>query len=108
MLSLRRFRKLSESYGAYLERWPAEVRREAMILLKESRDARVILEEMRSFDAAIAAATEREDQEFWQAGEQAAALARVRAGVGARIASPIRPHRDTRGFGGLAGGINWP
>jgi hypothetical protein len=87
MLTLARFTTLAESYGGDLRRWPEELRAGAEALLPTSPEARRLLAEARTLDAAIAAAQGQEDDELWQPGEEAAALARLRAGVGARIAA---------------------
>ena len=105
MLTLQRFKIMADSYGANPQRWPEELRREAEMLLNVSTEARALLEEARKLDEAIDAARAAEDAGRWGPGEQSAALARLRSGVEARIAST--PHRLSdrrRGFG-LATGI---
>jgi hypothetical protein len=87
MLTLGRFRALAQSYGADLRRWPEEMRGEAEALLNVSGEARAVLDEARKLDAAIEAAGLYEDAVLWPPGEQEAALARLRSGVAARIAS---------------------
>jgi hypothetical protein len=89
MLTLRRFKALVDSYGADLQRWPPQVRGDAQALLGASLEARELLAEARRLDAAIEA-NARDDAALWQRREEAA-LARLRSGVAARIASPARP-----------------
>ena len=81
MMTLRRFRALAQSYGAELHRWPREERGAAQALLESSEEARALLAQERSLDAAISAASPRGAQ------AQDAALARLRSGVAARIAT---------------------
>lgn len=87
MMTLKRFRALTQSYGAELQRWPQQERGAAHELLGSSAEARALLEQERSLDEAIAAATAHQDAERLQHGAQDAALARLRAGVAARIAT---------------------
>lgn len=87
MMTLRRFRALTRSYGAELQRWPPQERRAAEELLSRSDEARALLEQERSLDEAIAAASAREQSERWPEGAQEAALARLRSGVANRIAA---------------------
>jgi hypothetical protein len=106
MLTLGRFRALADSYGADLRSWPEEMRGEAELLARASAEARAVLDEAQTLDEAIAAASAHEDALLWLPGEQDAALARLRAGVGARIAaSSLR--RRARGLWALAGGDAW-
>lgn len=90
MLTLKRFKALAESYGGDLARWPDERRDEAHQLLAQSTQAQTILAEARRLDAAIAPGH--------ATGVDDAALARLRAGVQARIASTA-PHRIPYGRG---------
>lgn len=90
MLTLKRFAELADSYGADLDRWPDDVRRDAEALAKESAEARAILDDARSVDEAIAYVRSHDDAVFWPAGESEAALARLRAGVAGRIAASPR------------------
>ena len=87
MLSLKRFASLASSYGADLERWPAEMQADARELLDASPEARTIFAAVRAEDRAISAARRREEGALWHPGEQDAALARLRSGVAARLAS---------------------
>jgi hypothetical protein len=91
MLTLRRFTAMADSYGADLQRWPDELRGEAEALLQVSAMARAHLEAALTLDRIIDAASADEDVRLWPAGEEGAALARLRSGVAARIAAvPLR------------------
>jgi hypothetical protein len=106
MLTLRKFRALAESYGSELQRWPEDTRGAARALLEASPQARAVIREARALDEAIAAARAREAAERRPAGEQGAALARLRSGVAAQIASSRRGRRvlvPGFGWGGWAG-----
>jgi hypothetical protein len=99
MMTLRRFRALTQSYGAELQRWPQEERDAARELLESSGEAQALLAQERSLDAAISAASSRGVQ------PQEAALARLRSGVAARIvAEDIRAQQRGGFFGWLLGG----
>lgn len=87
MLSFKRFASLAQSFGADLERWPAEARADARALLAASAEARAIFAAAHAEDVAIGAARQREEQALWRSDDQDAALARLRSGVGARITS---------------------
>jgi hypothetical protein len=96
MLTLGRFRSMTESYGADLDRWPEQARADARALLSVSAEARTMLEGVRALDDLIETTHVQEDGLLWQPGEQDAALVRLRAGVAARIAAlPARPPRAT-------------
>ena len=69
------------SYGADLQRWPEEARRDAQALLDHSAEAGVLFDEARTLDQAIDQATIREDALLWPPGERDAALDRLRSGV---------------------------
>jgi hypothetical protein len=85
VIRIELFRAMAASYGADLERWPTALRDEARRLAQTSEAARLALDEARTIDAALDAASVQPD-------EPAAALARLRAGVAARIAAaPARP-----------------
>ncbi|HUC18499.1 MAG TPA: hypothetical protein VMA37_12530 [Acetobacteraceae bacterium] len=114
MLTHRRFKALTESYGAELQRWPEEVRGEARVLVNTSARARRILAEARALDEALEATRIREDEKLWPPGERNAALARVRAGVASRLSSaPLRGrrffgHELPRGSGwAIIGSLGW-
>src|SRR5580692_7935829 len=105
MLTLSRFTALVDSYGAELNRWPEAVRAEAQALAESSPQARALLAAARVLDATIATARASHDASLWPPGDQAAALARLRSGVAARIASSANPGPGWRRFGAaLAGG----
>ena len=87
MMQLTRFAALADSYGADLAHWPEEAREPARKLLAISDDARALLREARELDAAIALAGARETVFHAPRGGEDAALARLRAGVAARIAT---------------------
>jgi hypothetical protein len=87
MMTLRRFRALTQSYGAELQRWPHEERGAAEELLRSSDEARALLEQERSLDEVIVAVSAREDSQRWPHGAEEAALARLRSGVANRIAA---------------------
>jgi hypothetical protein len=93
MLTLRRFKAMADSYGSDLQRWPEEVRAEASSLLDASPQARAVLVAERALDDAIAAASADETARLLQPDAQVAALARVRAAVGAQIAASAAPRR---------------
>ena len=97
MLTLGRFRSMTESYGADLDRWPERARADARALLSVSAEARAMLEEARALDDLIETTHAQEDGFLWQPGEQDAALERLRAGVAARIgALAVRPRATDR------------
>jgi hypothetical protein len=95
MLTLGRFRKLADSYGGDLQRWPQDVRGEAQALLAASPQARVCLDEAQALDDAIAAASASRDVVARRLSEDGAALARLQSGVMARIGAPTPWRRLT-------------
>lgn len=86
MITLKRFRALADSYGADLQRWPAEVRPHARALLDTSAEAQEIIARARELDEAIAAAEAARNDSLWSDDRPEAALARLRNSVAARIA----------------------
>jgi hypothetical protein len=96
MLTLRRFTVLAESFGADLQRWPAETQGDAQALLAASAEARAVLDEARQLDEAIVAARRLEEAALWQPGEMDAALARLQSGVAGRIAPGMPRRRSVR------------
>jgi len=86
MMTFRRFRALTQSYGANLQRWPQEERADAEELLRSSAQARALHDLERSLDEVIAAVSAREQAARWPEGAEEAALARLRTGVAKRIA----------------------
>lgn len=103
MMTLRRFKALTQSYGAQLQRWPQEERGAAQELLRSSPEAHALLEQERSLDEAIAAASAQQDSKRWLPGEQDAALARLRSGVATRIAAQEAQAKSGKSGGGLLG-----
>jgi hypothetical protein len=88
MLALQQLRELIEGYGADPRRWPPQLHAAAQALLRESPQARALLEEARTLDAALEAASREADRRIWHADSlKDAALARLRARVAARTAS---------------------
>lgn len=89
MITLRRFRKLADSYGADLQRWPERLRRQARALLAASAEAQDIMARARELDQAIAAAGAARDARIWGGSRADAALQRLHAGVATRIRRPM-------------------
>jgi len=104
MMTLRRFRALTQSYGAELQRWPQDERGAAEELLRNSGAARALLEQERTLDEAIAAASTHEHSQRWPQGAADAALARLHSGVANRIAAEQARGRRRTLFGWLLGG----
>jgi hypothetical protein len=100
MMTLRRFQKLSDSYGGDLGRWPEGVRAQAKALLERSPDARRIVARAADLDEAVAAASAARKARFWGAdrADADAALERLRVSVAARTRST-----GVWGHGQLAG-----
>jgi len=86
MMTLRRFNALAEAYGADLRRWPEVERAEGAAILAASSVARQMLRDAQHVDSLLEAARDTEAMTLLHPGEQAAALARLRSGVAARIA----------------------
>ncbi|WP_020176486.1 hypothetical protein [Methyloferula stellata] len=105
MLTLKQFTAMLDSYGADPQRWPENLRAEAEALLDRSEQARRSLADALALDDAMRSASAREEAKLWQPGDQDAALARLRSGVAARIASTSyqRPNRSLAWtlFGGM-------
>jgi hypothetical protein len=85
MMTLRRFRKLADSYGADLRRWPERLQAPARALLESSAEARRIMAAASELDAAITAAGNARSDSLWSGDRRAAALVRLRNSVSARI-----------------------
>jgi hypothetical protein len=102
MMTLKRLKALSNSYGADLLRWPAEVRRDAEALLRISDEARQILATAAETDAMLDAMSRVEQAVLSSGPEEAAALARLRAGVAARIAEESLAKKQRRRWQGIA------
>jgi hypothetical protein len=87
MLTLKRFKTMTDSYGADLLRWPERERAAAQTLLEGSAEARVLLADARMLDEALAVASARQSAAHRRNNHEDAALARLRSGVAARIAA---------------------
>lgn len=87
MLTLKRFKTLTDSYGADLLRWPEQERAAAQTLLEESAEARALLADARMLDDALAMASARQSAAHLRNHNEEATLARLRSGVAARIAA---------------------
>jgi hypothetical protein len=87
MLTLAQFKEMAAAYGADLERWPEELRREAHRLLRDSAAARAALVDEREVDSALKQASARADARRVSAGGPDAALERLRTRVVAHLAS---------------------
>jgi hypothetical protein len=83
MLTPKRFKALTDSYGADVQRWPVDERTAAEACLENSAEARALLADARMLDEALAAASAAHQRNY----QQDAALARLRLSVAARIAS---------------------
>jgi hypothetical protein len=103
MLTLKRFKALMDSYGAKPERWPEAMRAEAEALLRISPEARQLLAAARELDEAIDAARDTEHALSWSSNDEAAALARLRASVAARIDDSSRQDLSRHDPGAAAG-----
>jgi hypothetical protein len=95
MMTLKRFTILAEAYGADLRRWPEAEREDAAAVLARSDLARQMVADARHLDTLVEAASAHEAAALFHPGEQAAALARLRSGVAARVA-PSLPGRTSR------------
>ncbi len=107
MLTLKQFTAMLDSYGADPRRWPANMRVEAQALLDRSDEARRSLADARCLDEGIISASAREEAELWQPGDQDAALARLRSGVAARIASTSYQRSGRRSAWTLFEDMQW-
>ena len=90
-MTIKRFRALAASFGSDLRLWPDHERGAAEALLARSAPARLALERERVLDDAIRDAGAVLDEAHSEPGGDAAALARLRSGVSARIAPLARP-----------------
>ncbi len=88
MMPLEEFETLAASYGADLRRWPETSQEAARALFATSPRARAVIQKAAALDMALAAASARELAHLLPAGSEAAALARLRRRVAARIAAP--------------------
>lgn len=93
-MKLSRFKALTHSYGAQLEKWPEDERAKADELLRTSAEARLLMDEARLLDDALERAGARLDAAVGISTDDQAALAQLRAGVLARISrAPAHRHR---------------
>jgi hypothetical protein len=88
MMTLKQFRKLAESYGADLWRWPERLRPQAQALLDSSAEAREIVAGARELDEAIRAAGSARSAKLWSGDRPETALVRLRNTVAARMGAP--------------------
>ncbi|WP_029461196.1 hypothetical protein [Solidesulfovibrio alcoholivorans] len=88
MMPLEEFETLAASYGTQLHRWPEESREAARELLATSLRAQAVFHAAAALDTALAKAGARELERLLPAASEAAALARLRRHVAARIAAP--------------------
>jgi hypothetical protein len=89
-MTLERFRKLADSYGADFQRWPDRLRPQAHALLEASAAAQEIVARARELDESIAAAGAARSETLWSDDHPEAALVRLRNSVAARI-QPAAP-----------------
>jgi hypothetical protein len=87
MLTLKRFKTMTDSYGADLLRWPEQERAAAQTFLEGSIEARALLADARMLDEALAVARATQSAAHRRNNHEDAALARLRSGVAARIAA---------------------
>jgi len=109
MLTLKRFKAMTGSYGADLLRWPEPERTAAQTLLEGSAEARALLADARMLDEALAMASARQSAAHRRNNHEDVALARLRSGVAARIAAAsgrsrvsLRALSTPLGWAGLA------
>lgn len=86
MLTLKRFKTMTDSYGADLLRWPEQERAAAQTFLERSAEARTLLADARVLDEALAVAGARQSATHRRNNHEEVALARLRSGVAKRIA----------------------
>jgi hypothetical protein len=93
-MKLSRFKALTDSYGAYLQKWPEDERARAEELLRTSAQARLLMDEARMLDEALERAGAKLDAAVGNTTDDQVELARLRAGVLARISqTPTLHHR---------------
>jgi hypothetical protein len=105
-MKLKQFTDMAQSYGGDLARWPLAQQEDARRLLAISSEAASILAEARRLDNAIGAASRHEVRAFADPAGHNAALARLRAGVDARITAASMARRRRPGWAG-AGILGW-
>lgn len=103
MMTLKRFRKLADSYGADLRRWPERLRPQANALLESSAQAREIVARARELDEAITAAASARSENLWSGDRPDAALVRLRNDVATRIGPAVPATAIVAG--GIAGRV---
>lgn len=91
MMTLERFRKLADSYGADLRRWPQRLQVPARALLESSAEARKIMAAASELDEAIRSAGSARSERLWSGDRPEAALVRLRNTVAARIGAAAAP-----------------
>ena len=94
MMRMRRFKALLASYGTEPSLWPEAERASAQALLASSAEGRALAEAEGTVDLALHAAARRTAYRPPPDEGEEAALARLRAGVAARITpstTPVRP-----------------
>jgi hypothetical protein len=110
-MTLKRFQKLADSYGADLQRWPGRLRPQARTLLESSAQARRIMARAREIDEAIGAAGDARSETLWSGERPEVALVRLRNSVAARIgpgsAADEVPIRAARSGPGRVRWIGW-
>lgn len=96
-MTLKRFRKLADSYGADLRRWPERLRPGSRALLESSAEARDIIARARELDEAIVAAAGARSESLRSDDHPEAALVRLRNSVAARIGPAATAEADPAG-----------
>ena len=91
MLTLKQLTALADIYGADLRRWPEAERAGVAPLLQVSPAARQVMRDAAEMDQLIQQASAADSDDDFGLGEEQAALARLRSGVSARIATPLMP-----------------
>jgi hypothetical protein len=107
-MKLKRFKELTDSYGADLRRWPGAERDAADALLEHSAQARLLLDAARTLDKALEHARVEQDTVHWNAGELESALVRLRMNVSRQIsrAPPMGKPRAWRWAWAVLGSID--
>ena len=77
-MKLSRFKALTDSYGAHLQKWPEQERASAEELLRTSAQARLLLDDARPLDEALERAGAKLDTAVGNATDAQAALDRLR------------------------------
>jgi len=87
-MRLKEFTRLLDTHGAEPARWPSSSRPAAQTFLESSAAARALRDEAQQLDAALRSSLP---------GPDAAAMARMRAGLARTVASMPLPERPPRG-----------